>query len=108
MIQKKNLPPCFAKLDIVFPKGKHGLRETPGDCLACSHKTACLKTVLEGVNGLKMREEHLDRAYASGRMGFLERWSQKKELKRRIKEKINDHIQGPKLSVSNSDRTLKK
>ena len=88
------MPSCFAELDIVFPKGKYGLRETPQNCLECPHKTACLKTVLEGVNGLKVREEFLDRAYASGKMSFLERWSQKKELKRQIKERIKERIQG--------------
>ena len=49
-----------------------------------------LKTVIEGINGLKVREEVLDRAYASGKINFLERWSQKKELKRRLKEKIKN------------------
>ena len=84
----ENKLPCFGNLETVFPKGKHGLRETPEDCLACSHKTECLKTVLEGTGGLKVREEMLDRAYASGKISFLERWSQKKGLKRQIKNKI--------------------
>ena len=82
------MPPCFGDLDTVFPKGKHDLRETPEDCLACSYKTECLKNAMEGVDGLKVREEFLDRAYASGKISFLERWSQKKGLKRRIKKKI--------------------
>ena len=85
---EKKPPPCFGDLDTVFPKGKHGLRETPEDCQACSYKTECLKNAMEGVDGLKVREEFLDRAYASGKISFLERWSQKKGLKRRIKKKI--------------------
>lgn len=88
MMQKKVLPPCFGDLNTVFPKGKRGFRETPEDCLLCPYKTACLKTVLEGINGLKVKEEMLDRAYACGKIGFFERWSQKKELKRMLKEKI--------------------
>jgi hypothetical protein len=91
---EEKMPPCFAELDTVFPRGKHGLRETPENCLVCSHKTACLRTVLEGVNGLKVREELLDRAYASGKISFLERWSQKKDLKRRIREKIREQSRG--------------
>ena len=86
--KEKKPPSCFGDLNTVFPKGKHGLRETPEGCLGCPHKTACLKTVLEGINGLKVREEVLERAYVSGKISFLERWSQKKELKRRLKEKI--------------------
>ena len=84
----KKLPPCFANLDTVFPKGKHGLRETPEDCQVCSYKTECLKNAMEGVDGLKVREEFLDRAYKSGKISFMERWSQKKVLQRRIKAKI--------------------
>ena len=34
------------------------------------------------VEGLTVREEKVDRAYASGMMSFLERWSRKKELHR--------------------------
>jgi len=91
MKAKKNKPlPCFGDLGTVFPKGKHDLRETPEDCLACSYKTECLKNAMEGVDGLKVREEFLDRAYASGKISFLERWSQKKGLKRRIKKKIKE------------------
>jgi len=35
--------------------------------------------------GLDAREEVVDRAYTSGVIGFLERWSRKKDLKRRKK-----------------------
>jgi hypothetical protein len=31
-------------------------------------------------DGIKVREEMIDRAYASGVMGFLDRWSRKKAL----------------------------
>jgi len=85
--RKEKYPPCFGDLDTVFPKGNDGLRNTPENCLSCAHKTECLRSAMEGADGLKVREEYLDRAYASGIMSFLERWSLKKDLKRRQKEK---------------------
>ena len=88
MIDKKDqLPPCFGHLDTVFPKGNDGFRNTPETCLACTYKTECLRTAMKGAEGLKIREEYIDRAYASGIMSFLERWSLKKDLKRRLKDK---------------------
>jgi hypothetical protein len=39
-------------------------------------------------DGLKVREEVVDRAYESGMIGFLGRWSKKKELNRRMKDKV--------------------
>ena len=41
---------------------------------------------MEKSGGLKIREANVDRAYEAGMIGFFERWSKKKELKRRIKE----------------------
>ena len=84
----KKIPACFGKLETVFPKGKNGLRNTPEICLACRHKTECLRSAIDGVGGLKVREEFVDRAYTSGTMGFMERWSKKKEIKRRLEKKI--------------------
>jgi hypothetical protein len=40
-------------------------------------------------DGLKVHEEKLERAYASGAVGFLERWSKKKDLHRRIQQQKN-------------------
>ena len=82
----KKYPECFGQLDVVFPEGEDGLRETPETCLSCPHKTDCLRTAVEGPGGLKVREEFVDRAYGSGRIRFLERWSRKKDLQRRIKK----------------------
>jgi hypothetical protein len=86
----KKYPKCFGELDIVFPKAKDGLRNTPEACLGCSHKTACLRSAMNGAGGVKVREEIVDRSYDSGMMSFLERWSKKKELKRKLKKKIKD------------------
>ena len=86
MAQKKNQSPdCFAQLETVFPMAKDGLRNTPETCLACRHKTECLRMAIKGRDGLKVREEQIDRAYNSGRIGFLERWSKKKAIDRQKK-----------------------
>ena len=84
--QDKKYPKCFGELETVFPKTKDGLRNTPDACLECIHKTACLRSAMEGAGGVKVREEIVDRAYDSGMMGFIERWSKKKELKRKLKK----------------------
>lgn len=84
----KKIPACFGELETVFPKGKNGLRNTPETCLECRHKTECLRSAIDGVGGLTVREEFVDRAYTSGTIGFMERWSKKKEIKRRLEKKI--------------------
>ena len=88
----KKIPNCFGKLETVFPKGKNGLRITPEACLLCDCKTECLRSAIDGVGGLKVREEFIDRAYSSGTMGFLERWSKKKDIKRKIQKKLKKRI----------------
>ncbi len=85
--RKEKYPPGIGALDTVFSIANDGVRNTHENCLACAHKTECLRSAMEGAEGLKVREEYLDRAYASGIMSFLERWSLKKDLKRRLKEK---------------------
>jgi len=86
MAQKKNRKPdCFACLETVFPMAEGGLRNTPEKCLACHHKTECLRAAMQGRDGLKIREEQIDRAYSSGMIGFLERWSKKKIIERQKK-----------------------
>ena len=76
-------PECFGQLDIVFPMGEDGLRHSPENCLECVDKTDCLRTGLKGKAGLKVHEEHVDRSYESGMIGFAQRWSQKKAINRR-------------------------
>ena len=89
----KKYPNCFGELEKVFPKTKDGLRSTPEACLECLHKTACLRSAMEGACGVKVREEIVDRAYDSGMMSFVERWSKKKELKRKLKNRIKGEHQ---------------
>ena len=81
------MPACFGDLDTVFPKGGDGLRHSPETCLECTHKTECLRSAMQGGRGLRVREETVDRAYTSGMLSFFERWSKKKELDTRIKQK---------------------
>ena len=84
---KNNLPACFGNLDVVFPKKEDGLRHSPETCMQCASKTDCLRAALKGPAGLEAKDEFADRAYESGLIGFLERWSRKKEIKRQIKDK---------------------
>ncbi len=82
---EKKPPPCFGVLDTVFPKDENGFRNTPAACLRCPQKIPCLKSAMNSPSGLKVREEMVDRAYGSGMIGFLERWSEKKNLQRKMK-----------------------
>ena len=78
---------CFGILDKVFPVGDKALREITPGCLQCPERTPCLKAALGTKEGLEMRAEILERAAASGMVGRLQRWSQKKELHRLMKER---------------------
>jgi hypothetical protein len=84
--KKKERPACFGKLDIVFPQTEEGLRSTPESCFPCYYKTECLKQAMESSEGLTVQEEKIDRAYESGIISFLERWSRKKFIQQRIKD----------------------
>ena len=86
--ENNKYPDCFGVLDHVFPMGEEGLRHTPESCLPCIHKIECLKAAMGRSDGLKVREESLDRAYAAGMVGFWERWSQKKSFYRQIKKDL--------------------
>lgn len=80
--RKPDLPYCFGRLTNVFPLGDDGLRHTPESCMVCRYKTDCLREALKNSDGIKVREEKLDREYGAGMVGFFERWSRKKELHR--------------------------
>jgi hypothetical protein len=84
---KKNNRSCFGEIDIVFPKGEDGLRNTPDSCLDCDDKTECLKTAMGKSGGMHVHEELVDRAYESGMIGFWKRWSRKKSLHRKMKNR---------------------
>ena len=84
--KEKKYPSCFGILDRVFSIGEDGLRSSPEACLECIYKTQCLRSAMAGSGGLTVHEELVDRAYESGMIGFLSRWSKKKDLNRKIKE----------------------
>jgi hypothetical protein len=79
-VNRNKFPPCYGNLPTVFPKGEEGLRQTPESCMICCYKTACLRKAMADKDGIIVRQEMVDRAYASGTVGFFERWSRKKAL----------------------------
>jgi hypothetical protein len=85
---------CFGKLEKVFPMGADGLRESPEPCLSCYCKTECLRAAMKGHDGLQVQQEIVDRAYDSGLMRFIDRWSRKKALHRRGRENANGKEKG--------------
>ncbi len=80
-------PTCFGILENVFPMAKSGFRETPESCMVCYYKTLCLRDAMKKEEGFAVREERVDRAYESGMIGFLERWSRKKVLAQKKNKK---------------------
>jgi hypothetical protein len=80
-------PDCFGDLDTVFPMGKEDLRRSPDACVRCEHKTECLTTAMKNKSGLRFQEEMVDRAYRLKKITLFERWSRKKALHRKQKEK---------------------
>ncbi len=89
--KKQKTPTCFGNLDIVFPMGPDDLRCTPDTCMACEHKTECLRTAMARPGGIGVREEIVDRAYASGRIGFFKRWSDRKAFNRQKSRMVRDN-----------------
>jgi hypothetical protein len=86
--QKQCRPPsCHGRLECVFPKGEDGLRHSPQECSDCPDKVDCLRAAIQSKDGIAVREEKLDRDYASGQVGFLDRWSRKKKYQQRKKRR---------------------
>ncbi|MDB9823193.1 hypothetical protein OAC89_05790 [Deltaproteobacteria bacterium] len=77
---------CFGILDKIFPLGDKGLREIVPECFDCSDRILCLKEALKTKEGVDMRVGILDRIPASGLVGKIRRWSQKKDLNRLVEE----------------------
>jgi hypothetical protein len=82
VISEEKQPACFGNLDTVFPMEENGLRNTPDTCMVCEHKTECLRAAMARPSGIDVREEMVDRAYASGRLSFFQRWSKRKMFSR--------------------------
>lgn len=87
---KQEKPECFGIISIVFPMHDDGLRHSPESCMACAYKTECLRTAIQNPDGLQVREEIVDRAYDSGNIGFLKRWSKRKYLSQIKKRKSGE------------------
>lgn len=84
------LPPpkeCFGILDNVFPTGKEGLREIVPGCFDCPDKKPCLQEALNTEQGLIFRSEIINRSPSSGLADRFKRWSEKKNLSRRLQQK---------------------
>jgi hypothetical protein len=73
---------CFGILDEVFPMGPEGLREVVPACFECPDKTDCLKAALNTEKGVELRSQILERTPATGFVGRLRRWSERKSLSR--------------------------
>lgn len=81
MTDEGKKPACYGVLDEVFPLSADGLRHSPERCMACPHKTPCLRDALSTDPAAdQVREEKVDRAYAAGNLSFLSRWARKKSL----------------------------
>lgn len=101
-LKPKTQPDCFASIEKVFPLCSDGLRQTPPECLECEVKTDCLRSALQGRQGVVVHEERLARSYQAGRVGFLERWAQQKELEQR--KKINSRWRRFRMRFQRRDR----
>jgi hypothetical protein len=77
---------CFGNLDIVFPLDESGLRKITNGCFSCTNLKACLRQAMEGEGGLSFKEERIDQAYRHGLIGAFRRWSEKKYIRRKLKE----------------------
>gem|GEM_PF-2394088 len=73
---------CFGNLEKVFPVGKRGMREVPSGCTECIKRVDCMKAALASDQGIRFTEEMIERKESAGMIGWLERWSRKKELSR--------------------------
>lgn len=78
---------CFGVLRQVFPMGDGGMREVPERCFECPEKTPCMKAALDTREGIALKGDLLERSPAGGFLGRLRRWSEKKELSARLRDK---------------------
>ena len=76
---------CFGILEKVFPMGEDGLREIVPACFDCPDRKECLQAALNTEQGLVFRSEIIERFPPVGLIGRLKRWSERKDLNRRLK-----------------------
>ena len=77
---------CFGILEKVFPMGETGLREIVPACFECSDRKECLQKALNTEQGLVFRTEIIERSPPRGLISRLKRWSERKDLNRRLKQ----------------------
>ena len=77
---------CFGILDKVFPMGEEGLREIVPACFDCPDRMECLQSALNTEQGLVFRSGLVDRSPASGLVDRFKRWSDRKDLSRRLQK----------------------
>ncbi len=77
---------CFGQLEKVFPEGEDGFRTSPLECMKCPMAKPCIQAAMKGSEGLQFEEKRIDRAYESGLIGTVERWSKKKLIRQKIEE----------------------
>jgi len=78
--ERKERPDCFGILDEVFPMGEEGIREVRERCIDCPFRVECLREAIQTEEGLKMREEMMERMPVKGVGDWVRRWSEKKML----------------------------
>jgi hypothetical protein len=83
-VPESSPPECFGDLEKVFPPGDDGLRQTPDLCMACGHKTACLRQALVDGGAARIRFERVEQEDDSS--GFLRRWSARKHYFRTLEK----------------------
>ncbi len=82
---KSDKPDCFGILEKVFPMTALGLRQTPDYCFNfCPVKTQCLEYAMTTKKGIQLEEEIIERGTKSGAISFLERWSRKKQVYKKL------------------------
>jgi hypothetical protein len=103
MVDRTNDPlGCFGDLEKVFPLAENGFRTSPAECMKCSMVKPCIQAAMRGLDGLKEKEKRIDRAYECGLIGTLERWSQKKLIRRKIQrqEKLQKDTRNTRTPIS--------
>ncbi|MBF0525801.1 MAG: hypothetical protein HQK56_11975 [Deltaproteobacteria bacterium] len=81
-------PDCFGQLERVFPMTHVGLRMVTLECRGCPSLKGCLKSAVDGKSGAGIKETPAkdepeeERKADVGVVGFLKRWSVKKEQAR--------------------------
>ena len=89
--------PCFGQLDQVFPLGEDDLRSVRPECRDCGQVQACLKAASESEAGTEMmasRMAAMNHGSHQGVKGFLNRWSELKNMRRKASARSSSRNKG--------------